>query len=224
MADERTPYYRALGECTSDDDAHQVYTVHMYVHHSHTDRTYSHNWRQQSAIPLSSHLFYDTRVAKLGDVVVEVVAWPEAHVIWVLLQTDGFQWSSVTQQVQHVPGFLPRILFRRPLLLAQSRVWCASVLRSRSEPGLWVWECSTDHCWKQRDTTDTLCPAWAAVRRYVHPASHRPRMRPHSNGWSCSTGVRTRPWGMVVPRVNAVNTLHLSKAPQLLPAESKQRA
>ena len=49
-----------MGKCTPEDDTHQVYTVHMYVHHSHTDRTYSHHWRQQSAIPLSSQIFHDT--------------------------------------------------------------------------------------------------------------------------------------------------------------------
>ena len=39
--------------------------------------------------------------------------------IWVLLQADGSQWSLVTEQVQHVPGFLPWMLFGRPPLLAQ---------------------------------------------------------------------------------------------------------
>ena len=48
---------------------HQVYAIHMYIHHSHTDRTYSHHWRQQSVIPFSSRLFHDTRVAMLGGVV-----------------------------------------------------------------------------------------------------------------------------------------------------------
>ena len=30
------------------------------------------------------------------------------------------------------------------------RSWHASVLYNHTESGLWVWECSTDHCWKQR--------------------------------------------------------------------------
>ena len=51
------------------------------------------------------------------------------------------------------------------------QTWRESVLRGRPEPGFRVWECSTDHCWKQRYTTDTLCPTIAAIRRYVHPAS-----------------------------------------------------
>ena len=39
------------------------------AHHSHTDRTYSHHLRQQSAIPLSTRLLHDTRVAKFGGVI-----------------------------------------------------------------------------------------------------------------------------------------------------------
>ena len=31
-----------VGECTSEDDAQQIYTVHVYVYYLHTDRTYSH--------------------------------------------------------------------------------------------------------------------------------------------------------------------------------------
>ena len=37
---------------------------------------------------------------------------------WVLVQ-DGSQWSLMTQQVQHVPGFLPWMLFGQTPLLAQ---------------------------------------------------------------------------------------------------------
>ena len=36
------------------------------------------------------------------------------------------------------------------------RSWRTSVLRGRLKPGLQLWECSTDHCWKKRHTTDTL--------------------------------------------------------------------
>ena len=42
------------------------------------------------------------------------------------------------------------------------RSWSASVLCGRPEPGLQVWECSTDNCWKQQHTTDTMCPTCAA--------------------------------------------------------------
>ena len=48
-----------------------------------------------------------------------MVDWPDTHVTWVLLQADGSQWFLVTQQVQHVPGFLPLMLFGQPLPLAQ---------------------------------------------------------------------------------------------------------
>ena len=77
--------------------------------------------------------------------------------------------------------------------------WRMTVLHDRPEPGLRVWECSTDHCWKQQHTADTLCPTCAAIRRYFHLASRRPTLRPNSNGWSCSTGVRTRRRGICVP-------------------------
>ena len=59
-----------MGEYTPEDDAHQVYAVHVYVHHAHADKIYSHHWRQQSAFPLSNQLFQETRVAVLGGVVV----------------------------------------------------------------------------------------------------------------------------------------------------------
>ena len=71
------------------------------------------------------------------------------------------------------------------------RSWRASVLLGRPERGLRVWECSTYHYWKQRHTTDILCPTYAAIRRYVHP-----QCDPPSNGWSCLTVVRTRRRGM----------------------------
>ena len=82
------------------------------------------------------------------------------------LQADGSQWSFVTQQVQHEPG-IPSLDAIRAATTAPTmrRSWHASVLRDRPEPGLWVWECSTDHCWKQRHTTDTLCPTCTAIRR-----------------------------------------------------------
>ena len=31
-----------VGECTPEEDAYQVYAIHMYFHHLYTDRTYSH--------------------------------------------------------------------------------------------------------------------------------------------------------------------------------------
>ena len=67
------------------------------------------------------------------------------------------------------------------------RSWRASVLLDRPEPDLRVWEYSTDHCWKQRHTTDT----WATIRRYVHPAFRSPTMWPHSNRERASRGILT---------------------------------
>ena len=58
---------------------------------------------------------------------------------------------------------------------------------------------------------DKLCPICAAIRRYVHPAYRRSRMRHRSNDWSYSLGTRTRRWGMAVPTVNVESTVHLWK-------------
>ena len=69
-------------------------------------------------------------------------------------------------------------LFAVTAVRTMRRSWRASVLRGRPEPGLRVRECSSDHCWKQRHTTDTLCQTCASIRRYVHPASRRPTIRP----------------------------------------------
>ena len=37
------------------------------------------------------------------------------------------------------------------------RSWRASVLRGRPGPGLRLWECSIDHCWKVCDTPPVQC-------------------------------------------------------------------
>ena len=100
-----------------------------------------------------------------------------------------------------------------------SQSWYASVLCGRPEPGLRVWECSTDHYWKQWQTTNTLWPTSAAIHRYVHPASRRPTIQPCSNGWSCSTGVRTHQQGKIVPSSECCKHCSSLKAPQLLPAD-----
>ena len=79
------------------------------------------------------------------------------------------------------------------------RSWCASILYGRPEPGLQVWECSTNHCWKQQHTIDTL---WQYVQQSVDMSIQLPaslKMWSCSNGWSCSAGVRTRQRCMVVP-------------------------
>ena len=72
-----------------------------------------------SAIPLFSRLFHDTRLAVLGGVVVVsgTLARERRE-----LSSPASRWCSVvlmTQQMQHVPWFIPWILFGRSPLLAQ---------------------------------------------------------------------------------------------------------
>ena len=60
--------------------------------------------------------------------------------------------------------------------------WHASVLRGRAEPGLRVWECTTDYCWNQRRTKDSLCTTCAAVCPSSFPqAYHNPIQWPDCN-------------------------------------------
>ena len=82
---------------------------------------------------------------------------------------------------------------------ASHRIGVNRLLRGRPEHNLRMSECSTDHCWKQWHTTDTLCPTYAVVRRHIHRTSRRPTVRPRSNGWNCSVVVRIHQRGMVVP-------------------------
>ena len=94
-----------VSKFTPEDDAHQVYAVHMYVHHSHTDRTYSHHWKQQSDSILQSTLSWHQSSH----------AWRWHGVSGSLAKgtydlspaaADCSQRPLVTQQVKHVPGFL----------------------------------------------------------------------------------------------------------------------
>ena len=62
------------GRMHQEDDAHHVYVVHEYVHHTHTLITED----KQRPIPLSSRLVHDTGVTVLGGV---VVGWLKAHVM-----------------------------------------------------------------------------------------------------------------------------------------------
>jgi hypothetical protein len=39
--------------------------------------------------------------------------------ILILMQADSSQWSLITEQVQHVPRFLPWVMFWQQLLLTQ---------------------------------------------------------------------------------------------------------
>ena len=179
-----------VGECTPEDDAHFVYAIHVYAHYSHTDRNYSRHWRQQSVIPFFIRLFHDTIIAVLDGVVArrtrDLSPAASRRFPMVLGDTAGAKCAQMCSLDAVRAATVARTM---------RRYWRASVLRGRPEHGLRVWECSTDYCWKQRHTIDTLCPT-CAIRRYVHPASRRPTIRPRSNGWSCTTGVRYR--GVVV--------------------------
>ena len=137
---------------------------------------------------------------------------------------------TLTHEVQHMPGFLLWLLFGRPrcshnmsilscvCITRPSRTWSTSVgMFHRS-------------LLKARTHNRYVYPTCAAIRRYVHPASRRPTMRPHSNGWNCSTGGCTLAEGcilaggcMVVPYSERCKHCSPLKAPQLLSAESKQR-
>jgi hypothetical protein len=91
--------------------------IYSYVHCLHIQTKPTLIAEEKSAIPLFSEHFYNTRVAMLSSVMVLVVAWPEAHMILVLLQAGRSQWTFMTQQVQYVPEFLPWMLFGWPPLL-----------------------------------------------------------------------------------------------------------
>ena len=92
---------------------------------------------------------------------------------------NGPRWYS---RCNMCPDFFPGCCSGGHRCSHKASILMCVCIRGRPEPGLHMWECFTDHCWKQRHTTDTLCPTCAAIRRYVHPVSRRPTMRPRSNG------------------------------------------
>ena len=60
---------------------------------THTNRSYSHQWRQQSAIPLSCRLFHDTRVAEFSGVEVsQRHTWSEC--CWKQMVPNGLWWHN----------------------------------------------------------------------------------------------------------------------------------
>ena len=130
-----------VGKCTPEDDAHQVCAVHMCVHHSHTDWTYSHHWRQQNAIPLSSRLCHNTSVAMLHGVSSSLargtcdlspaasrrfpmVLGGTADVTCAWISSLDAVWAATIARTMH-------------------QSWCVSVLHGCPELGLRMWECST---------------------------------------------------------------------------------
>ena len=166
--------------------------IHVYIHHLHTDRSYSLHWKQ-STIPLSSRFFHNIRVAVLGGVNGRLTRYTRdlssAASRWfpmVLGDTAGATCARISSL---------DVIWAATAARTMCQSWWASILHGYPEPGLREWQCSSNHCCKQLHTTDTLCPTRAAI----NPASLRPTMRSHSNGWSCSTGVQIRRRGMVAP-------------------------
>ena len=84
-----------------------------------------------------------------------------SDVILVLLQSDGFQCSMSTLQVQHVPGFLSWTLFGQPLLLVLS-INLAMHLYYTAVQNL-VYGCG-NVSQTTKHTTVTLHPTCAVVR------------------------------------------------------------
>ena len=115
-----------------------------------------------------------------------MVAWPQAHVIWVLLQADGSQWSVVTQQVQHVPRFLP---WMRPLPLTQYIDLDVHLYYMAVQ--ILVYRCgNVPQTTAGSSDTPLIHCNMCRIHRYVHPASRRPTMRPRWNGLIVTTGAR----------------------------------
>ena len=107
-----------------------------------------------------------------------MVTWPKVHVSWVLLKAtvpNGPWWYS---RCNMCPNFFPGCCSVVHRCSHKALVLNASVVRGRPESSLLVWKYSTNHCWKHWHTNDTLCATCAAVRRYIHPASLRPTVRP----------------------------------------------
>ena len=219
------PHHEAWGgACVSwanalEDDAYQVYAVNVHVYHSYTYRTYSHNKRQRSVIPLSSPLFHDTRVAVLGGVVVvgQKHTWSESCCRQMV---PNYTWWH--SRCNMCPDFIPGCCLGGHAAETMRPSRRESVLCGYAESGKWVWECSTDNCWKQRYTTDTLCPKCATIRRYTHPASRRHNSTPfkwlklfNRNAYSSAGHGCTIEW--------MLQTLFISQSTTVRPVESKQR-
>ena len=150
--------------CPRRLDVHQVYAVQEYVQQSHTNKTYSHRWRQKSVIchqsTLSRH--HSSRAWRCRDVSCSLARGtrhlsPASSRLFpmVLDNTAGVTCAWIS------PLNLIRVATAAHTM---RRSWRASVLRGRPEPGLRVWECYTDHCSKQLNTADTLCPTCAAIQ------------------------------------------------------------
>ena len=152
-----------VSECTPEYNAQKVYAVYVYVHHSHTDRTYSHHRRQQSAIALQSILsrHQSSRAWWCRGVSVSLARGTRG------LSHSSSRWFPMVlgDTAGATGAWISSLDAVRAATAAGTmrQSWHASVLRGRPEPGLRVWECPSDHCWKQRHTTDPFCPIRVAI-------------------------------------------------------------
>ena len=143
-----------VGECTHEDNAHQVYAVHVYVHQSNTDRSYSHYWRQtEYHLTLSRHqISHPWRCSDVSGSIARGTRdlSPAASRRFPMSLDDAAGATCARISSQDAVRAVTAARTMR-------RSWRASVLRGRPEPDLWLWECSINNCWKQRHTTDALC-------------------------------------------------------------------
>ena len=153
----------------------------MYDHNLHTDRTYSHHRRQQRAIPLSkSTPWYQSirvwRYRGLSGALARGTHYLTPAASRRFPMDLGDTAGAICAQISSLDAVQAATAAHTMHQSTRAFVLCA-----HPEPGLQVWGCSTDYCWKQQHTTNTFCPTCAANLPYVHPASCRITMWPHSN-------------------------------------------
>ena len=138
-----------VGECIPDDDAHQVYAIYgTSITRIQTQPTLiTEDNRPPFHSPVDS--FATTNLPCL------TVSWCTvcgglARGTHVLSPAANRSFPSAT---------CARITSLDAATAARTmrRTWRASIIRRRPKLGLQVWDCSTDHCWQQRHTTNMCC-------------------------------------------------------------------
>ena len=92
------------------------------------------------------------------------------------------------------------------------RSWCASILHGRPEPGLWVWEYSTDNSAESSDTPPIHCALH--VQQSVNVSIQLPaylQCDPVKMAVVVQQEYVLVGWTWLYRRVNVANTVHLSK-------------